>query len=107
MGGTLDIEAQPASPPDVALYGEVSPLLQRVRDVVTRIVPGAAALSSNADLRALDQWDSLAALRVLVALEGALGVSLPTDLFATPRTLEALAELALSLDFAHARLRQT
>ncbi len=67
---------------------------ERVRDVVCRIVAAAAELDDASDVRRARGFDSLAALRVLVALEKELGVSFPHDLFARPRTFDSLAAFA-------------
>jgi acyl carrier protein/acetyltransferase-like isoleucine patch superfamily enzyme len=65
----------------------------QLRRVVARIVPGALGASSETDLRTIAGWDSLAALRVLVALEKEFRVGLPQDLFATARSLESVLPL--------------
>jgi acyl carrier protein len=67
---------------------------ERVRDVVCGIVAAASELDDASDLRHARGFDSLAALRVLVALEKELGVSFPHDLFARPRTFDSLAAIA-------------
>jgi acyl carrier protein len=67
---------------------------ERIREVVCGIVSGAWELDDASDLRGAPGFDSLAALRVLVALEKELGVSLPHDLFTRPRTIDSLAAIA-------------
>jgi acyl carrier protein len=67
---------------------------ERVRAVVASIIQEASTIDRDTDLRHVAGWDSLAALRVLVALENDLGVRLPQDLFASPSTLESIAEIA-------------
>jgi acetyltransferase-like isoleucine patch superfamily enzyme/acyl carrier protein len=68
--------------------------IDRVRRAATRIVPRVAHASLDAELQSIAGWDSLAALRVLVAVEDELHVVLPTDVFARPCTLRALARIA-------------
>lgn len=65
----------------------------RLRAVIASIVRHAARIGTSDDLRQMPGWDSLAALRVVVALEKELGVMLPHDLFAQPRTLDALGAI--------------
>lgn len=65
----------------------------RVRMVIAEIVPAVSTLDGGEDLRRVDAWDSLAALRVVVALEKELGVQLPYDLFASPRTLDSVVAM--------------
>jgi acyl carrier protein/carbonic anhydrase/acetyltransferase-like protein (isoleucine patch superfamily) len=64
-----------------------------VRQIVARVLPGALGVSSDTDLRCIAGWDSLAALRVLIALEKEFRVNLPHDLFATARTLQSVVPL--------------
>lgn len=64
-----------------------------VRQIVARVVPAALGVSSDTDLRCIAGWDSLAALRVLIALEKEFRVNLPHDLFATARSLGSVAPL--------------
>jgi acyl carrier protein len=64
-----------------------------VRQIVGRVLPGALETRSDADLRHIPGWDSLAALRILVALEKEFRVTLPQDLFATGRSLESVKVL--------------
>jgi acyl carrier protein len=68
--------------------------LERVRAIVASVVEAAEGAALVTDVRTLTGWDSLAALRVIVALEKELGVTLPHDLFSEPRTLASLATLA-------------
>lgn len=70
--------------------------LDRVRAIVSSVVEAAEDAGGATDVRTLEGWDSLAALRVVVALENELGITLPHDLFAEPRTLASLAALASS-----------
>jgi acetyltransferase-like isoleucine patch superfamily enzyme/acyl carrier protein len=84
----------PAGAPPEPSAGVVE---KRLREVVSRIVPSVARAAGDADLRAFRGWDSLAALRVLVALEKEFGVVLPHDLF-TQRPQLASAIAAISAD---------
>ncbi len=68
-----------------------STALDRVRAIVAAVVATAEEAGADADVRSLVGWDSLTALRVIVSLEKDLGVTLPHDLFAEPRTLASLA----------------
>jgi acyl carrier protein len=67
----------------------------RVRAVMARIVPSASGVEMGADLRLSKGWDSLAALRVLVALEKEFGVSLPYDLFTQQPRLASVTTYVL------------
>jgi acyl carrier protein len=84
----------------VAGHDDASPTsstaLDRVRAIVAAIAPAAERAGVATDVRTFEGWDSLAALRVIVALEKELGITLPHDLFAEPRTLASLATLASS-----------
>ena len=71
-----------------------STALDRVRAIVAAVAPAAERAGAATDVRTFEGWDSLAALRVIVALEKELGITLPHDLFAEPRTLASLATLA-------------
>jgi acetyltransferase-like isoleucine patch superfamily enzyme len=66
---------------------------ERLREVVSHVLPAAGALPVDADLASVPGWGSLAALRVQVALENDLGVQLPQDFFARPRSLSSLLPL--------------
>lgn len=68
--------------------------LDRVRAILSTVIDAAGDAGATTDVRALEGWDSLAALRVIVALERDLGITLPHDLFTEPRTLASLAALA-------------
>jgi acyl carrier protein len=68
--------------------------LDRIRAIVSAVVRSAEDAGAATDVRTLEGWDSLAALRVIVSLEKELGLTLPHDLFAEPRTLASLATLA-------------
>jgi acyl carrier protein len=66
----------------------------RIREVIASVVESARDLDPAADVRSVAGWDSLAALRVVVALEKELDVMLPHDLFVQPRTLASIADVA-------------
>ena len=68
--------------------------IDRVRAIVADVIASAEDAGAATDVRTLEGWDSLAALRVIVSLEKELGVTLPHDLFAEPHTLASLAALA-------------
>jgi acyl carrier protein len=94
LGATVGVPHRPAPVPSGDGVSQRA-LEDRVRGVIARIVPGAARVPVDADLRSYKGWDSLAALRVLVALEKELGLSLPHDVFAqAPRIAAVLAHLA-------------
>jgi acyl carrier protein len=79
------------------LSGErVRALDDRIREVIAGVVPAAAAVERNAELTLVRGWDSLAALRILVALEKEFSVSLPYDLFTREATLESVTPLIAS-----------
>jgi acyl carrier protein len=63
---------------------------QRVRTVVCRVVSAVGSVDDRTDLAHVKGWDSLAALRVLVALEKEFAISLPSDLLANHPTLESI-----------------
>jgi acyl carrier protein len=69
---------------------------QRVRAVIVRVVPSASLVEKGADLRACKGWDSLAALRALVALEKEFAVTLPHDLFSQEPRLDSAIPLILA-----------
>lgn len=62
----------------------------RIRKVIARVVSAAEGVEPSANLRQLRGWDSLAALRVLVALEKEFAVVLPHDLFSEETTMDRL-----------------
>jgi acyl carrier protein len=68
----------------------------RIRGVIGRVVPGASQAERGVDLRLFKGWDSLAALRVLVALEKEFSVTLPYDLFTHKPRLESVTPLLLA-----------
>lgn len=77
----------------------------RVRSVVSRVVSAAGSIEASADLAHVKGWDSLAALRVLVALEKEFAVSLPSDLLANHPTLESITPWVVSRASAGAEAR--
>jgi acyl carrier protein len=77
-----------------ALGPTSSTALDRVRAIVAGVVAAAEDAGAATDVRSLEGWDSLTALRVVVSLETELGITLPHDLFAEPRTLASLTALA-------------
>ena len=96
--GTWLDDAEGITTPEVAAPGDprIDAIEDRIRDVIGRVVPGASHAERGADLRLFKEWDSLAALRVLVALEREFRVTLPHDLLVrdprlagvTPHVLE-------------------
>lgn len=78
---------------------------KRVRSVVSRVVSAAGSVDAGADLAHVKGWDSLAALRVLVALEKEFAVSLPTNLLANHPTLESITPWLVSRAAAGAEAR--
>jgi acetyltransferase-like isoleucine patch superfamily enzyme len=69
---------------------EVRAVEARIRAAIGCVVPSASAAERGDDLRSFKGWDSLAALRIVVALEREFGVTLPCDLFASQARIEAL-----------------
>jgi acyl carrier protein len=78
---------------------------RRVRTIVSRVVAAAGTIDVSTDLADIKGWDSLAALRVLVALEKEFGVSLPSDLLANHPTLQSITPWVMSSDRAVAEAR--
>jgi len=62
----------------------------RIRGAIGRVLPNAAQVESGDDLRLFKEWDSLAALRVLVAIEREFAVTLPHDLLIKEPRLEGV-----------------
>ncbi len=62
----------------------------RIRQVVTRVVAGAREAQSGEDLSRIRGWNSLSALRVLVALEKEFAIVLPHDFLATAPRIESV-----------------
>ena len=60
----------------------------RIRGAIGRVLPNAAQVESGDDLRLFKEWDSLAALRVLVAIEREFAVTLPHDLLVNEPRLD-------------------
>src|ERR1019366_5555747 len=75
------------------VVGRTPTTSDRVRAVIGGILPAISTIGGDEDMRGIAAWDSLTALRVVVALENELGVELPYDLFAAPRTLDSVAAI--------------
>jgi acyl carrier protein len=80
--GTWLDDAAATAAAEVVAPGDarVDAIEDRIRGVIGRVVPSALQAERDADLRLFKEWDSLAALRVLVALEREFSVTLPHDL---------------------------
>jgi acyl carrier protein len=80
--GTWLDDAAASATAEVAAHDDprIDAIEDRIRGVIGRVVPGASQVERGADLRLFKEWDSLAALRVLVALEREFRVTLPHDL---------------------------
>jgi acyl carrier protein len=63
-------------------FASVADAERRIRKVLARIVPATSDVESSTELTQVAGWDSLAALRALVALEKEFAVMLPIHLFA-------------------------
>jgi len=97
-GGVVGGEAAPPVAPAGFIDGEARTLSERedrVREVVGRILPSAARAPHGVDLRLFKGWDSLAALRILVALEKEFAVTLPHELFSRQHTIASLVPWVL------------
>lgn len=66
---------------------------ERVRKTLMRVVPGARQASPDEDLSRLKGWDSLCALRAVVALEKEFGVVLQHDLLAVRPRIASLSRV--------------
>ncbi len=93
-GTIITASGETSRPQPIRKVARVDATCERVREVVCGIVTGAWELDDTSDVRLAPGFDSLAALRVVVALEKELGVSLPHDLFTRPRTMDSLAAIA-------------
>ena len=71
-------------------------LENRIRQVLTRVVPGSREAHSGEDLSRIRGWDSLSALRVLVALEKEFAINLPLDLLASTPRIESVKKFIVS-----------
>jgi acyl carrier protein len=69
---------------------------RRIRAVLGRLIFGASNVDRSASLAGVKGWDSLAALRVLVALEKEFAVVLPSHLFAQNPSLESVTPVILA-----------
>jgi acyl carrier protein/acetyltransferase-like isoleucine patch superfamily enzyme len=93
LGASMHVQPR-AAPVPGGDRGTHRAVEDRVRGVIARIVPAAARIPAEADLRSYMGWDSLAALRVLVALEREFGLSFPYDMFVqAPRIAAVLPHL--------------
>lgn len=82
-GRTVAASARAATSPAAGLSdAAIAEAERRVRKVLSRVVPATTDVESSIELTKVTGWDSLAALRVLVALEKEFAVMLPIDLFA-------------------------
>jgi acetyltransferase-like isoleucine patch superfamily enzyme/acyl carrier protein len=79
--------AAPVEIDGLASGGDVD---RRVRAVLARIVVGGSTADSTALFRDVKGWDSLAALRLLVALEKEFAVVLPHRLFALHPSVQSV-----------------
>jgi maltose O-acetyltransferase len=68
-------------------------LQERVRKVLGRIVPAVMRVDVHHDLNGVRGWDSLSALRALVALEKEFSVVLPQDLFASKPRIDSILQV--------------
>jgi acyl carrier protein len=94
----VEVAAQASTVDDEAARAARDRVEERVRAVMARVVPAASTAEWGADLRLSKGWDSLAALRVLVALEKEFGVSLPYDLFTQQPRLASVTPYVLGRD---------
>jgi acyl carrier protein len=85
--------SSPSSPDADRLALEVD---GRVRAVLARLVLGASNVDRTTDLTEVKGWDSLAALRVLVALEKEFAVVLPHQLLAKSPSLETVTPVIMA-----------
>jgi acyl carrier protein/acetyltransferase-like isoleucine patch superfamily enzyme len=69
---------------------------RRVRAVLGRLVAGASSVEARTRLTSIKGWDSLAALRVLVALEKEFSVVLPHHLFTQDPSLETVTPVIVA-----------
>ena len=76
--------------------GSARAVEDRIRGVIARILPSASGVEKGIDFRLLSGWDSLAALRIVVALEKEFAVALPYDLFSGRPCLESVTPLLLA-----------
>lgn len=101
-GGVVGVESAAPRAKDRPIDDELGTLSEaetRVREIIGQMVPAAARAPHGSDLRLYEGWDSLAALRILVALEKEFAVRLPYDLFSRERAIESLVPLVLGENF--------
>jgi acyl carrier protein len=97
-GGAVVGGREQSPPPPVPLRRRTADAehVARVRSTITKIVRAAEGVPLDAELTRLKGWDSLAALRVLVALETEFKLVFPSDFFATSCNLGSVSEFVTS-----------
>jgi acyl carrier protein len=75
---------------------------RRLRSVLSRIVAATSGVEPTAELTQVKGWDSLAALRALVALEKEFSVVLPINLFAERPSVGSLRPVIAASVARHA-----
>jgi acyl carrier protein len=86
IGGSTTFEP-PGPPARVGPDGELS---AKLRSVVASIVRAIEHVGFDDDWKYVEGWDSVAAIHVIVAVEDAFGVTLPSNFLSNSRTLRAL-----------------
>ncbi len=86
-----------------ALY--IADVQRRLRAALSRVVPGISNIDIGNELTLVKGWDSLAALRALVALEKEFAVVLPTNLFADHPSLETVTPVVATAVARHGSVR--
>ena len=71
--------------------------LDRLRTVVATVVRAVERARDDDELKRVEGWDSLAAINVLVAVEGAFGIVLPSNALASLRSLRALNDAVMAM----------
>lgn len=89
-------------PPSLNGGGAALDVDRRLRAVLARLIAGAAAVDQSTNLTHLRGWDSLSALRVLVALEKEFEVVLPSQLFAHDASIDSIAPVISASIAKHA-----
>ena len=85
IGGSMMFEP----PARVASDGELS---VKLRSVVASVVKAVEHVGFEDDWKHVEGWDSVAAIHVIVAVEDAFGVTLPSNFLTNARTLRALTD---------------
>jgi acyl carrier protein len=75
---------------------------RRLRAVLSRVVAATSTVEPDAELTTVRGWDSLAALRALVALEREFSIVLPVNLFAERPSLAAVKPIIAARVARHA-----